>query len=104
MKAEHGDCNVPLRWAEDRRLGRWVNTQRVLKRKLDRGEPSEGMTVARVARLTALGLVWDLVFTKKLWNNDHEPTTCRKSWAELTAAEQARAAAIGETAASWDAD
>ena len=58
-KAEHGDCSVPVRGAEDPRLGTWVHTQRVLKRKLDRGEPSKGMTAARAARLTALGLVWD---------------------------------------------
>ena len=60
-KAAHGDCSVPQRWAEDTRLGRWVNMQRVRKRKLDRGEPSLGMTAERAARLTALGLVWNLV-------------------------------------------
>jgi hypothetical protein len=27
--------------------------------KLDRGEPSEGMTAARVARLSCLGFSWD---------------------------------------------
>jgi hypothetical protein len=49
---------VPQRWAEDPRLANWVNSQRHLKRKLDRGEPSEGMTAERTARLTALGLAW----------------------------------------------
>ena len=58
-KAVHGDCNVPLRWAEDPRLGKWVDHQRGRKRKLDRGEPSKGMTAERAARLTALGFVWD---------------------------------------------
>jgi hypothetical protein len=58
-KAVHGDCMVPWGWAEDPRLGRWVSKQRRGKRQLDRGEPSEGMTVERAARLTALGLVWD---------------------------------------------
>jgi hypothetical protein len=58
-KRRHGDCSVPQRWADDPRVGRWVNAQRRLKRKLDRGEPSEGMTVERAARLTALGLAWD---------------------------------------------
>jgi hypothetical protein len=37
-KAEHGDCSVPRRWAEDPRLGNWVSKQRRLKPKLDRGE------------------------------------------------------------------
>jgi hypothetical protein len=59
-KAEHGNCNVPKRWAEDPRLGKWVDKQRVRKRQLDHGEPTQGMTVERAARLTALGLVWEL--------------------------------------------
>jgi hypothetical protein len=58
-KASHGDCNVPQGWAEDRQLANWVNAQRALKRKLDRGEPSEGMTAARAARLMSLCLNWD---------------------------------------------
>jgi hypothetical protein len=57
-KEAHGECNVPKRWAEDPRLGTWVNNQRQLKRKLDRGEPSEGMTAERAARLEALGFAW----------------------------------------------
>jgi hypothetical protein len=57
-KVVHGDCNVPTRWAEDPRLGGWVNHQRALKQKLDRGEPSKGMTAERAARLTALGFAW----------------------------------------------
>ena len=60
-KAVHGDCNVPLRWADDKQLGKWVNMQRVGKRKLDRSEPSQGMTAERAARLTALGFVWGRV-------------------------------------------
>jgi hypothetical protein len=59
-KAAHGDCNVPRCWTEDPRLGRWVDKQRELKRKLDRGEPSEGMTAVRVAKLEALGFTWEL--------------------------------------------
>ena len=58
-KAVHGDCNVPLRWADDKQLGKWVVHQRGRKRKLDRGEPSKGMTAARAAKLDALGFAWD---------------------------------------------
>jgi hypothetical protein len=58
-KAEHGDCNVPRRWAEDQQLGTWVDRQRMGKRLLDRGEPSDGMTAPRAAKLEALGFVWD---------------------------------------------
>jgi hypothetical protein len=59
-KRRHGDCSVPNRWAEDPPLGRWVNTQRKCKRKLDHGEPSEGMTAARAAKLEVLGFAWEL--------------------------------------------
>ena len=59
-KRKHGDCNVPQGWAEDKPLGSWVNNQRVRKRALDHGEPSEGMTAARVAKLDALGFAWEL--------------------------------------------
>jgi hypothetical protein len=58
-KAAHGDCSVPQGWAEAPRLASWVSNQRHLKRRLDRGEPSQGMAMERAARLTALGLVWD---------------------------------------------
>ena len=51
---------VPCAWAEDPSLARWVKLQRKLKRKLDRGEPSLGMTTARAVQLDALGFVWEL--------------------------------------------
>jgi hypothetical protein len=57
-KRKHGDCNVPRGWAEDPQLGRWVDTQRALKKKLDRDKPSEGMTAARAAMLDKLGFNW----------------------------------------------
>jgi hypothetical protein len=59
-KRKHGDCNVPASWAEDPPLGQWVKSQRQCKKKLDRGEPSEGMTAARAAKLEALGFAWEL--------------------------------------------
>ena len=46
---------APEGWAEDPHLASWVSKQRELKRKHDCGEPSEGMTAERAARLTALG-------------------------------------------------
>jgi hypothetical protein len=59
-KRQHGDCNVPQRWPEDPKLGSWVCWQRMCKKKLDRGELSEGMTAARTAKLEALGFAWKL--------------------------------------------
>jgi hypothetical protein len=64
-KAAHGDCNAPSRWAEDPRLASWVSMQRQLKKKLDRGEYGEGMTAERVAKLEALGFVWEVSTAKK---------------------------------------
>jgi hypothetical protein len=59
-KVAHGDCNVPQGCRGDNpRLAGWISNQRQYKRRLDRGEPSKGMTAERAARLTALGLVWD---------------------------------------------
>jgi hypothetical protein len=58
-KAEHGDCTFnKLPKVDD--MGGWIIDQRVLKRKLDRGEPTcSGMlTAERAARRTMLGVVW----------------------------------------------
>jgi hypothetical protein len=59
-KRRHGDCNVPRSWPEDKRLGAWVHHQRRGKRLLDRGEPTRGMTAARVAKLDKVGFAWEL--------------------------------------------
>jgi hypothetical protein len=51
---------VPRGWAEEPGLGSWVNNQRALKKKLDRGDPRPKMTAGRVAKLDALGFAWEL--------------------------------------------
>ena len=61
----HGNCNVTRAWAEDPRLGEWVSKQRMRKKKLDRGEPSGGMSLARVAKLDALGFAWVMAAAAK---------------------------------------
>ena len=86
-KVAHGDCSVSRDWAEDRRLATWVKTQRMLKRKLDRSEPSMGMTVAWVAMLTTLGLV-----------RDTKTASAAKTAAEVKAVEEAAAAAAAAAA------
>jgi hypothetical protein len=63
-KRRHGDCNVPRNWAEDKRLGTWVNTQRRGKKALDGGAPSRGIKAARAAKLEALGFAWELSATE----------------------------------------
>ena len=38
FKEEHGDCNVPSEWSEDKQLARWVETQRTHYREKTLGE------------------------------------------------------------------
>lgn len=53
FKRVHGHCNVPQSWRDNPKLARWVNTQRMEKKR-------ETMTADRVSRLDALGFVWNL--------------------------------------------
>jgi hypothetical protein len=88
----HGDCSVPQRWAEDKPFGMWVRTQRANKRKLDRGEPGEGMTAARAAQLDSLGFAWELSAAAGSWEvqlaklkaykRRHGDCNVPRSWAE----------------------
>jgi hypothetical protein len=94
-KAVHGDCSVPRCWAEDLRLGKWVSAQRYRKRKLDHGENSEGMTAARAARLTALGLAWDLGYSESS-SNRSKAASNEAGWEENFARLAAYKAAHGE--------
>jgi hypothetical protein len=78
-KRRHGDCSVPLRWAEDPVLGQWVNGQRKLKKALDRGEPSKGMTAERAAKLEALGFAWDKSWYPKGTSSSFRGVSRKKS-------------------------
>lgn len=51
-KSKYGDCNVPQKWKENRKLGRWVNTQRL--RRLQGRIKHE-----RLKRLNSIGFVWN---------------------------------------------
>ena len=53
-KAQHGDCNVPLRWSDNPTLGQWLGKQRVLKK----GKGGH-LSLTRRRRLEALGVIWD---------------------------------------------
>ncbi len=52
FKRVHGHCNVPQRWPENLKLGRWVNTQRWRSARL---------TTERRRMLEDLGFVWNTV-------------------------------------------
>ncbi len=52
FKNSHAHCNVPQNWREDRRLGKWVNTQRTRNK---RGK----LRPERKQQLEQLGFVWN---------------------------------------------
>eukprot|EP00550_Attheya_septentrionalis_P001317 CAMPEP_0198286796 /NCGR_PEP_ID=MMETSP1449-20131203/5767_1 /TAXON_ID=420275 /ORGANISM="Attheya septentrionalis, Strain CCMP2084" /LENGTH=300 /DNA_ID=CAMNT_0043984603 /DNA_START=342 /DNA_END=1244 /DNA_ORIENTATION=- len=56
-KERHGDCLVPKRYAPNQTLGNWVNKQRQLYRKYQKGE-SSSMSPERVWVLEEMGFVW----------------------------------------------
>ena len=58
FKTEHGHCRVPSKLPADPKLGGWVHTQRVYKKKLDASDSNPRITAERVAKLDALGFDW----------------------------------------------
>jgi hypothetical protein len=50
FKQAYGHCNVPQRWPEDRKLGRWVNTIRYRTKRL-KGH--------QITQLDSIGFVWN---------------------------------------------
>eukprot|EP00546_Thalassionema_frauenfeldii_P016745 CAMPEP_0178896718 /NCGR_PEP_ID=MMETSP0786-20121207/1338_1 /TAXON_ID=186022 /ORGANISM="Thalassionema frauenfeldii, Strain CCMP 1798" /LENGTH=301 /DNA_ID=CAMNT_0020567171 /DNA_START=3171 /DNA_END=4076 /DNA_ORIENTATION=- len=61
-KEKRGDCDVPQKYEENRKLGIWVNKQRA-KRKMER------LSDRQVRALDALGFDWGETYGKDLWNN-----------------------------------
>lgn len=51
-KNRFGDCNVPKRWPDNLKLGRWVLRQRSFRR-------ANKLSEDRIRRLVELGFVWD---------------------------------------------
>ena len=72
-KQQHGHCNVPCRYKEDRRLGKWVSKLRQKKTELSKkGEEyetpkrmltSRTLTQERMDQLTAMGFEWKIKTT-----------------------------------------
>ena len=50
-RAKHGDCNVPLRWSENPRLGLWVHRQRQSRRR-------STLPQDHISQLDKIGFVW----------------------------------------------
>ncbi|CAJ1954148.1 unnamed protein product [Cylindrotheca closterium] len=59
FKREHGHCNVPQYYSENKTLGFWVHKQRSEYTLWKKGTTSCWMTQERVGELENLGFVWD---------------------------------------------
>ena len=51
---------MPQGWATNPQLSNWVTTQRLRKKRLDRGEDTGVLTAEQVVALEALGFEWKL--------------------------------------------
>jgi hypothetical protein len=66
-QAEHGNCNVPQQLAATRKLGIWVNKQRMEKKFMDMGLRSS-MTADRVQALEQVGFGWGKLRGQFSWD------------------------------------
>ena len=59
FKQQHGHCNVPAKYAQNKPLGRWVSTQRTQYKLLRQGK-QYSLTAERQAALEKIGFEWGL--------------------------------------------
>jgi hypothetical protein len=55
---QYGDCKVPSKWSDNKELRNWVRTQRMQKKKFDRGLYAS-ITKERIASLDSMGFSWN---------------------------------------------
>jgi hypothetical protein len=60
----HGHCNVPSKYSENAKLGRWVATQRY-HYSLHQEEKKSQMTIPRIKALERLGFEWNVYGRRK---------------------------------------
>ncbi|KAI2499588.1 hypothetical protein MHU86_14883 [Fragilaria crotonensis] len=58
-RTKNGDCRVPTRWEDDRKLGRWVSLQRCQYKDFMSGRKTV-MTKERIEMLQDLGFEWEI--------------------------------------------
>jgi hypothetical protein len=64
-KNEHGDCNVPSQWAENKQLARWVSKQRTQYKNKEKGK-KRNITDERIKQLEEIGFEWNLTTKSKI--------------------------------------
>ncbi|NIN00078.1 MAG: hypothetical protein GTO24_19000, partial [candidate division Zixibacteria bacterium] len=72
-KKAHGDCNVPAKWSENPRLGRWVHKQR-------RDRKKSRLSTERIRRLDEVGFQWTIHRHER---SPKKPRINRKNSSEL---------------------
>lgn len=70
FKKEHGHCNVPARYAKNRRLGIWVSAQRQQYKQMQSTPPVETGSKATPLTKERIGLLNDLGFTWTIRSRD----------------------------------
>jgi hypothetical protein len=72
-KKEHGNCDVPRDYENDRRLGKWVNNQRSLWKAIQIGKTqSKPEYESRFEKLEKHGFKWELVNRDRSWDDMFE--------------------------------
>ena len=61
--AHGGSCNVPRRYAENPKLGTWVDTQRKQYKKFQQDPATSYMTQERIERLESIAFEWGITFS-----------------------------------------
>ena len=56
-KAQFTNCLVPIKYAANPKLGKWVSTQRTQYKLYQEGKPSS-MTAERIQKLESVGFKW----------------------------------------------
>jgi superfamily II DNA or RNA helicase len=69
--AEHGDSDVPDRWKQDPKLGRWLSTQRQRRKK-------NQMTAEEILKLDSLGVTWKSR-DRGTWEDRYQELVCFKT-------------------------
>ena len=97
-KAEHGDCNVPMR-KDDPQLGEWVGQQRKQYKAKKEGKKA-AITEERIQKLDGLGFTWQLRKRKR----QTEPTEAEVEAVANSQVEVDGDGIVAEAVADADAD
>ncbi|KAL7575705.1 hypothetical protein ACA910_011521 [Epithemia clementina (nom. ined.)] len=70
-KAEYGDCNVPQKYADNKKLGSWVNKIRRERKNLEKNKKSR-LNSKRISHLDELGFDWGKNKGPERWDEHYQ--------------------------------